>query len=228
MTSEENRSHTNETNEVPDEEYNDIQEQESTVDTDTEEVPTNRGLRIGCMTFCLAVTVLFLWVWHHQSQFNDNYREASFHLRNGEPTKAIEAYQKAIKNKNRTLFFKNAPTAYNNLGQAYMHAEQYAKAIETFKDVIQMAPNQPVGYVNLATVFLLKNDPKSAHAICIDALQDFPTYARLHYNLACAYALTDDPQKALNSLKQAVDLDPEVRKLAQNEGALIDIVPKLP
>lgn len=228
MTSEENRSQIEETNEVPDEEYNTTQEQESTVDTDTEEVPTNRGLRIGCMTFCLAVTVLFLWVWHHQSQFNDNYREASFHLRNGEPTKAIEAYQKAIKNKNRTLFFKNAPTAYNNLGQAYMHAEQYSKAIETFRGVIQMAPNQPVGYVNLATVFLLKNDPKSAHAICIDALQDFPKYARLHYNLACSYALTDDPQKALNSLKQAVDLDPDLREYAQNDDALIHIVPKLP
>lgn len=228
MTSEENRSQIEETNEVPDEEYNDIQEQESTVDTDTEEAPTNRGLRIGCMTFCLAVTLLFLWVWHHQSQYNDKYREASFHLRNGEPTKAIEAYQKAIKNKNRTLFFKNAPTAYNNLGQAYMHAEQYSKAIETFRGVIQMAPNQPVGYVNLATVYLLKNDPKSAHAICIDALQDFPKYARLHYNLACAYALTDDPQKALNSLKQAVDLDPDLRELAQNDDSLLHIVPKLP
>ena len=228
MTSEENRSDMKETNEVPDEEYNDIQEQESTVDTDTEEAPTNRGLRIGCMTFCLAVTVLFLWVWHHQSQFNDNYREASFHLRNGEPTKAIEAYQKAIKNKNRTLFFKNAPTAYNNLGDAYMRAEQYPQAIETFRDVIQMAPDQPIGYVNLATVFLRMNDPKSAQAICIDALQDFPKYAFLHYNLACAYALTDDPQKALNSLKQAIDLDPDLREDAQNDDFLLHIVPKLP
>ncbi len=228
MTTEENRSQIEETNEVSDEEYNDIQEQETTVDTDTEEAPTNRGLRIGCMTFCLAVTVLFLWVWHHQSQFNDNYRQASFHLRNGEPTKAIEAYQKAIKNKNRTLFFKNAPTAYNNLGDAYMHAEQYAKAIETFRSVIQMAPNQPDGYVNLATAFLRKNDPKSAHAICIDALQEFPKYAHLHYNLACAYALTDNPQEALNSLKQAIDLDPVWREFAQNEDALLHIVPKLP
>ncbi len=228
MTSEENRSHTNETNQVLDEEYEPKQEQESTVDTDTEEAPINRGLRIGCMTFCLAVTVLFLWVWHHQSQFNDKYREALFHSRNGEPTKAIEAYQKAIKNKNRTLFFKNDPTAYNNLGEAYMHAEQYAKAIETFRGVIQMAPNQPVGYVNLATVYLLKNDPKSAHAICIDALQDFPKYANLHYNLACAYALTDNPQEALNSLKQAVDLDPNLREDAQNDDALMHIVPKLP
>ena len=228
MTSEENRSQIEETNEVPDEEYNDIQEQESTVDIDTDEVPTNKGLRIGCMTFCLAVTVLFLWVWHHQSQFNDNYRQASFHLRNGEPTKAIEAYQKAIRNKNRTLFFKNAPSAYNNLGDAYMHAEQYAKAIETFRGVIQMAPDQPDGYVNLATAFLRMNDPKSAHAICIDALQDFPKYAHLHYNLACAYALTDDPQKALNSLKQAIELDPVWREFAQNEDALLHIVPILP
>lgn len=228
MMSEENRSQIEETNEVPDEEYNDIQEQESTVDTDTEEAPTNKGLRIGCMTFCLAVTVLFLWVWHHQSQFNDKYREALFHSRNGEPTKAIEAYQKAIKNKNRTLFFKNAPTAYNNLGEAYMHAEQYPKAIETFRGVIQMAPDHPGGYVNLATVFLRMNDPKSAHAICIDALQDFPKYAHLHYNLACAYALTDDPQKALNSLKRAVDLDPVWREFAQNDDALLHIVPQLP
>ncbi len=228
MISEENRSQLKDSNEVPDEEYNVIQERESAVDTDTEEAPTNRGLRIGCMTFCLAVTVLFLWVWHHQSQFNDNYRQASFHLRNGEPTKAIEAYQKAIKNKNRTLFFKNAPSAYNNLGDAYMHAEQYTKAIETFRGVIQMAPDQPDGYVNLATAFLRMNDPKSAHAICIDALEDFPKYAHLHYNLACAYALTDNPQRALNSLKQAVELDPVWREFAHNDDALMHIVPRLP
>ena len=228
MASEETRSQMEDTNEILDEEHNPIQEQESTVDTDTEEAPTNRGFRIGCMTFCLAVTVLFLWVWHHQSQFNDNYREASFHLRNGEPTKAIEAYHKAIKNKNRTLFFKNAPSAYNNLGQAYLSAEQYPQAIVTFRSVIQMAPDQPEGYVNLATVFLSMNDPKSAYAICIDALQDFPMYALLHYNLACAYALTDDPQNSLESLKQAVDLDPDLREYAQNEDALLHIVPKLP
>ena len=57
------------------------------------------------MTFCLAVTVLFLWVWHHQTQFNDHYRKAAFLMRNGEAEQAIEAYQKAIKNKTRTIFF---------------------------------------------------------------------------------------------------------------------------
>ena len=228
MTSDENQTHTNEPIEVLDVDTNENQENESVKDSDTEQAPTNKAFRIGCMTFCLAVTVLFLWVWHHQMQFNDNYRKATFHMNNQEPEEAIDAYLKAIKNKKRTIFFKSAPTAYNNLGQAYMYAEQYPEAIETFKGVIKMSPDKPQGYVNLATVFLRKYDAKSASAICLDALQDFPTSALLHYNLAVAYALLDESQQALNSLRQAVNLDPDLREYAQKEDALIHIVPKLP
>ena len=228
MNSDENQTQINEPIEVLDTDTEENQEQVTTEVSDVEQTPINKGFRIGCMTFCLAVTLLFLWVWHHQSQFNDKYREASFLMRNGEPVKAIEAYHKAIKNKKRTIFFKNAPTAYNNLGQAYLHAEQYQEAIATFKSAIKMSPDKPEGYVNLATVFLRMNDPNSAQAICLDALQDFPKSALLHYNLACAYALTDERQKALYSLKQAVDLDPDMREYAQNEDALLHIVPKLP
>ncbi len=205
-----------------------IQEPETAEDTGTEQSPTNKVFRIGCMTFCLAVTVLFLWVWHHQSQFNDNYRKASFHIRNGEPEQAILAFQKAIKNKNRTLFFKSAPTAYNNLGDAYMKAGQYTQAIETFKEVIKMAPNMAEGYVNLATVYLQKNEPINAREICLHALQTFPDAPLLYYNLACAYALSDEPQNAINSLKEAVNLDSElIKNLAQQEDVLQHILPEL-
>ena len=207
---------------------NQTQEDQPIEDSDVEQAPTNKGFRIGCMTFCLAVTVLFLWVWHHQTQFNDNYRKASFHMRNGEPEKAIETFQKAIKNKERTIFFKDAPSAYNNLGQAYLSAEQYPQAIETFKKAIRMAPDMAEGYVNLATVYLQKNEPANARAICLDALQTFPEAPLLHYNLACAYALTNDPQKSLDSLKKAVSLDTELRNFAEQEGALKHIVPALP
>ena len=61
-------------------------------------------------------------------------------MRNGEAKQAIEAYQKAIKNKKRTIFFTQEPSAYNNLGQAYLYAEEYAPAVENFKKVIEMAP----------------------------------------------------------------------------------------
>ena len=228
MASNENQVQEHEPIEDLDTDSNEDQDNESVEDSDAEQTPRNKTFRIGCMTFCLAVTVLFLWVWHHQTQFNDNYRKASFLMNNDEPEKAIEAYQKAIKNKNRTIFFKSAPSAYNNLGQAYMHASQFSQAIETFKKVIQMAPDMEEGYVNLATVYLRKNEPKNAREICLNALQTFPKYPLLHYNLACAYALADEMQKALDSLKQAIELDSDLINFAEQEGALKHIVPVLP
>ena len=228
MASNENQVQEHEPIEDLNTDSNEDQDNESVEDSDAEQTPRNKTFRIGCMTFCLAVTVLFLWVWHHQTQFNDNYRKASFLMNNDEPEKAIEAYQKAIKNKNRTIFFKSAPSAYNNLGQAYMHASQFSQAIETFKKVIQMAPDMEEGYVNLATVYLRKNEPKNAREICLNALQTFPKYPLLHYNLACAYALADEMQKALDSLKQAIELDSDLINFAEQEGALKHIVPVLP
>ena len=205
-----------------------VSEHESTEEQDAEQTPTNKTFRIVCMTFCLAVTVLFIWVWHHQTQFNDQYRKATFLMRNGEAKQAIEAYQKAIKNKKRTIFFTQEPSAYNNLGQAYLYAEEYASAVENFKKVIEMAPNIAEGYVNLTTAYLRQNLPVEARETCLHALNTFPKTASLHYNLACAYALEGESQKAVNSLTQAVNLNPDLKTLAQEEDALKEIVSELP
>ena len=192
-----------------------------------EQTPGNKVFRIVCMTFCLAVTVLFLWVWHHQTQFNDHYRKATFLMRNGEAKQAVETYQKAIKNKNRTLFLAKEPSVYNNLGQAYLYAEAYAEAVANFKTVIEMAPDIAEGYINLTTAYLRQNLPADARASCLHALQTFPKTALLHYNLACAYALEGESQKAVDSLMQAVNLNPELKPLAEQEDALKAVVPEL-
>lgn len=207
---------------------NQVPEHSSTEEQDSEQTPTNKAFRIICMTFCLAVTVLFLWVWHHQTQFNDHYRKATFLMRNGEAKQAIEAYQKAIKNKGRTLFFTKEPSVYNNLGQAYLYNEQYAPAVENFKKVIEMAPDIAEGYVNLTTAYLRQNLPTDAREWCLRALETFPKTALLHYNLACAYALEGASQKSVNSLTQAVTLNPDLKALAEQEGALKEIVTELP
>ena len=192
------------------------------------QTPANKAFRIVCMTFCLAVTVLFIWVWHHQTQFNDHYRKATFLMRNGDAKQAIEAYQKAIKNKRRTLFFTQEPSAYNNLGQAYLYAEEYALAVENFKKVIEMAPDIAEGYVNLTTAYLRQNLATEAREAGLRALETFPQTALLHYNLACAYALEGKSQKAVASLTQAVNLNPELKILAQEESALKGIVSEIP
>ncbi len=207
---------------------NQVPEQEPTQTQAAEQAPTPKIFRIICMTFCLAVTVLFIWVWHHQTQFNDHYRKATFLMRNDDAKQAIEVYQKAIKNKQRTLFFTEEPSVYNNLGQAYLYAEEYTRAVENFKKVIEMAPNIAEGYVNLTTAYLRQNLPADARASSLRALEIFPKTALLHYNLACAYALEGESQKAVDSLTQAVDLNPELKTFAQQEEALKRVVSELP
>lgn len=199
-----------------------------TTDADPEETPTHKTFRIGCMTFCLAVTLLFLWVWHHQTQFNDHYRKATFLMRNGEAEQAIETYQKAIKNKARTLFFTKEPSVYNNLGQAYLYAADYAPAVANFKKVIEMAPAVAEGYVNLTTAYLRQDRPADAREWCLRALQTFPQTALLHYNLACAYAMEGAAEQSVDSLTEAVTLNPELKTLAHQEDALKAVVSKLP
>ena len=195
---------------------------------EAEQTPGNKVFRVVCMTFCLAVTLLFLWVWHHQTQFNDHYRKATFLMRNGEAEQAIEAYQKAIQNKTRTIFFAREPSVYNNLGQAYLYAEAYGEAVANFKKVIEMAPDIVEGYVNLTTAYLRQNLPADARASCLQALQTFPKTALLHYNLACAYALGGEPEKAVASLIEAVNLNPELKAFAEQEDSLKGVVSELP
>ncbi len=175
-------------------------------------------IRKVSMAFCLIVTVLFIWVWHHQSQFNDHSRKGFFHLRNGELDEAAEAYTKAIKNKERTIFFTQEPSAYNNLGQAYLRKGEYASAIAAFQKTLAMRPDAVGAYINLATAYLKQNLPDSAIESCESAIEIAPDVAHLHFNLACAYALKNEDQKSIDSLQRAVALDGRMRILAREDS----------
>ncbi|MDE0185365.1 MAG: tetratricopeptide repeat protein [Candidatus Poribacteria bacterium] len=171
------------------------------------------------MAFCLIVTIGFIWIWHHQIQFNDQSRKAFFHLKSGEFDQAINAYTIAIKHKKRTLFFSKAPSLYNNLGQAYLSKAQYDEAIAAFKHALEIKPDSVEVYINLATAYLKQNLPRRALEACQQAIRIAPRSPFAHYNLACAYALADDPAKAIDSLKSAIELDKQIIKYAQEERA---------
>ena len=169
------------------------------------------------MAFCLIVTAVFIWVWHHQTQFNDNSRKARFHLKNGELESAVEAYRKAIRHKKFTLFFTDAPSVYNNLGQVYLQRAEYDKAVETFENVIELQPDAIQAYINLATTYLKQNLPDQAIESCKKALQIAPNTALSYYNLACAYAINAENSKAIDALGKAVELDSRIVELAAQE-----------
>lgn len=172
------------------------------------------------MIFCLFVTVVFIWVWHHQTQFNDNSRKARFHVKNGELKSAVKAYTKAIRHKKYTLFFTHAPSVYNNLGQVYLQQAEYDTAIKTFEKVIELKPDAVQAYINLATTYLKLNRPNRAIESCKKALQISPNTALTHFNLACAFAMNAENAKAIDALKMAVGLDPRIKELAEQEPTL--------
>lgn len=175
------------------------------------------------MTFCLIVTIVFIWIWHHQTQFNDYSRKALFHLKNSELDSAAEAYTKAIRHKKYTFFFTQEPSAHNNLGQVYLQQAKHHKAITAFKKVIELKPDAVEAYINLATAYLKQNLPNQAIESCEQALQISPNTALSHYNLACAYALKDENERAIDSLQMAVHLDARMRDFAHNEPAFDDV-----
>ena len=132
-------------------------------------------------------------------------------MRNGDTAAAIEAYQKAIANKNRTLFFTKEPSAHNNLGQAYLQAGQFASAVASFKTAIEIAPGVAEGYVNLTTAYLRQNLLADARQLCLRALEMFPEVALLHYNLACAYALEADVPKGSGFTHTRSGVEPDAQ-----------------
>lgn len=171
------------------------------------------------MAFCLIVTIGFIWIWHHQIQFNDQSRKAFFHLKDGELDQAINAYIRAIKHKKFTIFFSKAPSLYNNLGQAYLGLEQYDVAITAFKQALEIKPDAVEVYINLATAYLKQNLPRPALEACQQAIRIAPRSPLAHFNMACAYALTDETEEAIDSLKRALKLDKQIIKFAHEEKA---------
>ena len=171
------------------------------------------------MAFCLIVTIGFIWIWHHQIQFNDQSRKAFFHLKSDEFNQAIDAYKRAIKHKKYTLFFSKAPSLYNNLGQAYLGMEKFDAAITAFKQALEIKPDAVEVYINLATAYLKQDLPRQALEACQQAIRIAPRSPFAHYNMACAYALTDDAVKAIDSLESAIKLDKQIIKYAHEERA---------
>jgi tetratricopeptide (TPR) repeat protein len=165
------------------------------------------------MVLCLIVTIGFIWIWYHHIQFNDHSRQALFHLRRGELDQAIKEYTTAIKHKPKE------PSAYNNLGQAYLGKAEYDKAVAAFKKALEIKPDAVEAYVNLATAYLKQDLPIQAIEACQAAIQIAPNLALAHYNLACAYALMGENEKAIDSLKRAIALDERLKAFASEERA---------
>lgn len=85
--------------------------------------------------------------------------EGNKRLRNGDRDGAMKSYQEAI-----ALYPKDATIAYEKLGDSYLEAKDYDRAIDAYTKVIQMDPNYSVPYFKRGKIYFDQKDYRKAAA----------------------------------------------------------------
>lgn len=127
---------------------------------------------------------------------------------------AIAAYRTVI---------ESAPgnaDAYLRLGELYYGAGRFDEALSTMTTAKKLKPNDARLLNNIGSVLLAKDDAAEALTYFVQARRNSADYVEPLYNMACAYARLNKKGAALSSLRQAVDMQPEVRLWASRDSDL--------
>ena len=97
-----------------------------------------------------------------------------------------------------------------NLGLAYLEESQPSKAVEAFKTLIELLPNEAIGYGNLAVAYLRLQQADTAEEWVKRGIAVAPTDSQLHFILSEVYQLQDGKRDlAVEAMKEAVRLAPD-------------------
>jgi Tfp pilus assembly protein PilF len=107
------------------------------------------------------------------------------------------------------------PHTWFNLGIAYKHNGDWDRAIEQFREMIRLAPNEPIAHYNLAAVLRSKGQTDAAREEFIAAEKLNPNLAGPHFQLFTLYQRAGDKDTAARE-RQAFE---EAKK--RNEGAAV-------
>ncbi|MGI8962232.1 MAG: FG-GAP-like repeat-containing protein [Bryobacteraceae bacterium] len=107
------------------------------------------------------------------------------------------------------------PHTWFNLGIAYKHNGDWDQAIEQFRGMIRLAPNEPIAHYNLAAVLRSKGQTDAAREEFVAAEKLNPNLAGPHFQLFTLYQRGGDRETAARE-RQAFE---EAKK--RNEGAAV-------
>ena len=97
-----------------------------------------------------------------------------------------------------------------NLGLAYLEESQPSKAVEAFKTLIELLPNEAIGYGNLAVAYLRLQQADTAEEWVKRGIAVAPMDSQLHFILSEVYQLQEGKRDlAVEAMKEAVRLAPD-------------------
>jgi tetratricopeptide (TPR) repeat protein len=125
-------------------------------------------------------------------------------------TISAETYDKAIEACNKLLeFYPDDTKGLNNLGTVYQDLEEWDKAIENFKVLIQSPEKEFVyWHTNLAYSYQAKGLYDKAKEVLDHYLNNFTDHPFIHHRLARNYIFQGKYDLALGEADKAIALDP--------------------
>lgn len=103
---------------------------------------------------------------------------------------------------------KDRALKLNQQGIEYGVAQEYDKALDSFKKAIELDNSNPEFHYNLGVTYFSKGMPEQEEAAYMNGLaqkpgnpQHAPYFAKIHFNLACTYALQGKKDQAFEQLE---------------------------
>ncbi len=124
-----------------------------------------------------------------------------FH-RQGELSKAIEAYRKVIDLNPAYI------EAYNNLGILHQEMGNFDGALKFYQKAVEIEPRYEKGWNNLGILWALKGDLQKAKDCFQKILSINPNHLESHLHLGTIWKKEGQWQKAIESYQFALSLDP--------------------
>ncbi len=127
---------------------------------------------------------------------------------------ALEAYRDVV---------RRAPgyvDAYLRLGEVYYLLGRYDQAKDALAEGLRRKPLDARMLNNMGSVLLATGKAAEALAYFTQARRNSAEYVEPLYNMACAYARMNRKDAALSALRQAAEMQPEVRLWAARDADL--------
>ncbi|MFQ5780216.1 MAG: tetratricopeptide repeat protein [Nitrospiria bacterium] len=150
-----------------------------------------------------------------------NYSEAYNYLGKvyevqGKLGKAVEAYQKALENKQ----YATPQLPHLNLGLLYLKQEKYDEARREFQNVLRFDSDNIVAHNELGKVYHLLGNQKEAIGSYQEAIRRAPAFLDAHYNLAFSYLKDGSKNLAAKEFKKVIELSPQSQQAKESEKFL--------
>ena len=160
------------------------------------------------------------------------------YMNSNQPTKAIEAFQKAVIINPKYTYAWNGlgasytlsgqadkaievyqqailinpedPDLLSGLGFAYSEAGQPSKAIETYQEAIRINPENANSWSSLGSTYIVSGQTDNAIAAYLQAARIKPDDALNWQDLGSCYVTLGQIDKAIESFKQALRINPKL------------------